>query len=116
MTMKTEETEDEILTVEDPEAVEVPPIASPSAPAAPRASAPDSRTAEQWAEAKGMLPEFVPIAAPFAPAGSQPGLQHNPSYWRFAATRVGMGWPIGKELTEAEFDSAVETALSHTYR
>lgn len=74
------------------------------------------RTAEAWAEAKGMLPEFIPVAAPFARADAPAQRQHNPSFWRFAATRAGMGWPIGKELTEAEFDAAVFAATTQTYR
>lgn len=75
------------------------------------------RTVEAWAEAKGMLPEFIPIAAPFAAAGSPRMLQHNPEFWRFHATRTGWTWPIGKELTEAQFDAAVlEATTGHQYR
>jgi hypothetical protein len=74
------------------------------------------RTAEQWAEAKGMFPEFVEVAAPFARADAPRTRQHNPQFWRFAATRAGSGWPIGKELTEAEFDAAVLAATTQTYR
>lgn len=104
--MKTKKN-DETLEQDTPAPASVEPAQPPPA---------ELCTAEQWAEAKGMLPEFIPVAAPFAPAGAAPVLQHNPSFWRFAATRAGMGWPIGKELTEAEFNAAVDTAMNHTYR
>lgn len=84
--------------------------------AAPSFPAHEIRTAEQWAEAKGMLPEFIEIAAPFARADAPRSRQHNPQFWRYAATKAGSSWPIGKELTEAEFDAAVTAATSQTYR
>lgn len=77
---------------------------------------PEVRTAEHWAEAKGMLPEFIETRAPFARADAPALRSHNPSFWRYAATRAGSGWPIGKELTEAEFDAAVTAATTQTYR
>lgn len=104
--MKTKNS-DEAETEPQPEPAPAPEVVPSLAPV---------RTAEQWAEAKGMFPHFIPVASPFARADALPTLQHNPQFWRFAATRAGMGWPIGKELTEAEFDAAVETAMSHTYR
>lgn len=73
------------------------------------------RTAEQWAEAKGMLPEYIPIAAPFARPDAPKILQHNPQFWRYRAASAS--WPLGKELTEREFDDAVELAVNgHQYR
>lgn len=77
------------------------------------------RTAEAWAEAKGMLPEFIETQAPFAPAGSAPIRAHNPSHWKYNAIKAGHGWPLGKELTEAEFDAALlilEPTTGHQYR
>jgi hypothetical protein len=114
--MKTKKAEETALEQDTPtpDVLEEPAAAVP--PFEPTPPAPERRTAEQWAEAAGMLPQFRPVAAPFAPAGAAQMLDHNPSFWRFAATRAGMGWPIGKELTKAEFDAAVETAMNHTYR
>jgi hypothetical protein len=75
------------------------------------------RTAEQWAEAKGFLPEFIELAQPFAAAGSPALQQHNAESWKFKATKAGHAWPEGKELTEAEFDAAVtESITGHTFR
>lgn len=98
-------------------AAEFTPVGDPPAtsPAPPPPPAP-IRTAEQWAEAKGMYPEFIPLAQPFARADAPPMMQHNPESWRYAATRAGSGWPIGKELTEAEFDAAVAVATNQTFR
>ena len=80
------------------------------------APAPEVRTAEQWAEAKGMYPEFIMTAAPFARADAPPLRRHNPDFWKFAATKAGSSWPIGKEMTESAFDAAVTHTTTHTYR
>lgn len=62
---------------------------------------------EVWAHQKGMLPEIIP--APPAPKGHIPEApRHNPKYSEFAAAKAGSRWPIGAELTEAEFDAAVD--------
>lgn len=75
------------------------------------------KTAEQWAEAKGFLPEFTSSRAPFARADEPAVRQHNPEHWRFAATKAGKAWPEGAEMTEAEFDAAVtEATTTHSYR
>lgn len=75
------------------------------------------KTAEEWARAKGMLPELIEVATPFARAGATPARQYNPQFWKFNATKAGSGWPEGKELTEAEFDAAVMHATTgHQYR
>lgn len=75
------------------------------------------RTAEAWAEAKGMLPEFTETQPPFAAAGSAPIRAHNPNHWKYSAAKAGNGWPLGKELTETEFDTAVMVATTgHQYR
>ena len=91
--------------------------AEDAADAAPPAPAAEIKTAEEWALAKGFLPEFTAPSGPsFAPPGAAVPMQPNPRFWRFSAAKAG--WPIGKELTEAEFDAAVsiETIDSHTFR
>jgi len=57
------------------------------------------RTAEQWAEAKGFVPLLI-------------GTRENPSFWKWAAAKAMLRWPIGAELTEAEFDAAIEAAAN----
>ncbi len=64
-----------------------PPVVDPKPPTL---SAPDGKTpmktAEQWADAK-----------------------QTPA-WLFKATRVGLRWPIGREMTEADYDAGVTWA------
>lgn len=83
--------------------------------AAPAPPAPEPKLqAEQWAERKGHLPEFFPV---MARAGHLPvAPRHNPKFWMFAGARAASGWPIGAEVTEAEFDAAVEAATTGVSR
>lgn len=68
------------------------------------------RTVEEWAEQKGMLPQFFVVTAA---AGRLPvAPRHNAEFWRFAGARALSGWPIGAEVTESEFDAAVESATT----
>jgi len=80
------------------------------------AAPPEVRTAEAWATAKGMLPQFREAHAPFRAPGTAAPLEHNPNHGRFAAARAYRVWPEGKELTEAEFDAAVTAAETQIYR
>ena len=68
-------------------------------------------TAEHWAAKKGMFPQLI---RPPVPAGEKPtkimGLVHNPKFALFAAAKHLHGWPQGKELSEDEFDAAIEAA------
>lgn len=71
----------------------------------------DKKTIEQWATEKGMLPEkFVsPPAKPGAkklPAPPRP----NPKFGLYKQAKQHRGWPEGQEVTEEEFDAAVEEA------
>jgi hypothetical protein len=95
----------------------------------PAASGP-TKTVEQWATAKGYLPEFfmppdrrVPAGVVAGQAGTVPinlagltGPRHNPNYGYFSAARVVGHWPEGKEMTEAEFDAAMKAAGEHLAR
>ena len=65
------------------------------------------RTAEEWAAAKGMSERFLPSTTAFAIA--------NPLFQDYAQARAHGGWPIGKELTEAQFDAAVIAAKTPTF-
>lgn len=88
-------------------------------------AAPEKRTIEQWGTAKGFLPQVLPSANPNRKAaatltvGSAAVLgiaqRHNPEYWKFAAARAGNGWVDGFEITEADFDAAIDdhTNLAH---
>lgn len=73
--------------------------------------APEIRTAEAWAEAKGFTPHFIESAAPF---GGGTSSAVNPQFWKFAGAKAS--WPVGKELTEAEFDAAIAEAETQIYR
>jgi hypothetical protein len=84
------------------------------------------RTVEAWATVKGMLPQILggttytlPGGGPLDKMGSAAvamgalaGPRGNPQFWRFAAARAGSQWPEGLEITEAEFDAAVELATN----
>ena len=53
------------------------------------------KTAEEWAALKGFTPALN-------------GTRENPSFWKWRAASVR--WPVGKELTEADFDAAIAEA------
>jgi hypothetical protein len=90
---------------------------SKSAPAA-------VKTIEEWATAKGMLPQVFPgedrsmppnaagdrMGARAVPIGKLKGPRANANYWKFAAAKAGAQWPENKEVTENEFDEAVRMA------
>jgi hypothetical protein len=104
---------------------DVPPVSPP-----PEDQGGEKRPAEVWAAAKGMYPQFLPAPAAALPPGTVPGsfgtvavnMGHlvgptpNPEYGRFAAAKVSLHWPEGKEMTEAEFDEAVKAAGEHVGR
>lgn len=86
---------EEIVTVEEeleehvgetPTAPEPP--TDPTPPKLHFDAAGDKKTAEQWAEIKA------------TPA------------WLFAATRAGLQWPRGQEMTEADFDAGIKWAAT----
>jgi hypothetical protein len=88
------------------------------------AAKPAKKAVEDWATAKGMLPEVsqggalgLPSAANVGGAvrvslqhSSKVAPRHNPNSVAFKAARARYGWPIGYEMTEAEFDEAVAKA------
>lgn len=90
----------------------------------PSAGAATVKTVEEWARAKGMLPQIFPGEDRSMPGGGAgdklgsrsvslgrlKGPQANPLHWKFAAAKAGEQWPEGKEVTEAVFDAAVELA------
>jgi hypothetical protein len=107
---------------------DVPPV---SPPPPPEDQGGEKKPAEVWAAQKGMYPQFLPApaTAPFPPGtqigsfgtvavnmGHLVGPTPNPEYGRFAAAKVSLHWPEGKEMTEAEFDEAVKAAGEHVGR
>lgn len=77
----------------------------------------EKRTVEHWARAKGMLPEFAEgKKPPNARPKAKPPLVHNPKFAHFHAAKHGRRWPIGMELTEAEFNAAIAETQAHVYR
>jgi hypothetical protein len=107
----TEETAEVVAVEAVPEPTEAPAAAPPAPPPAP-----EIRTVEEWATRKGMLPKRRPIAAPFARKGAALREELNPLFLSFAQAQAQFSWPIGKELTEADFDAAVITATTNVYR
>lgn len=65
-------------------------------------------TVEEWAEAKGMLPEFSTVAA--GRTGKATKQVHNRAHARFAAARGLLGWMSNSEVSETAFDAAVARA------
>jgi hypothetical protein len=99
------------------------------APVAPAARAPEAerRTVEDWGLAKGLLPERIqptgatvmarPIegdrgGAYLVDARHAPGTRVNPETWKWNAAKLRRAWPIGKMVTEAEFDAAIAEVTS----
>jgi hypothetical protein len=75
------------------------------------AMADGKKTAEEWATAKKMLPEFTEgeldaTRAKKYPKAKKP-LIHNKAHAPFKAAKASLQWPIGMELTEKEFDEAI---------
>jgi hypothetical protein len=62
--------------------------------------------AEEWATRKGMLPEFIERPTRVGKYVAA-GRKVNPKHHLFRAAKMRAKWPIGKEVTEAEFDETV---------
>jgi hypothetical protein len=73
----------------------------------------ESKTIETWAEAKGYLPEWQTIPARLGPHRTTTRKQ-NPKFVRFAMAKAHRRWPEGFEVTEEEFDLAVQEAAGVT--
>lgn len=67
----------------------------------------EKKTVETWAEEKGLLPQIENLSGRGIP---------NPEFWRFAAAKAFCGWPVGRELTEKDFNEAVIAACNQTIR
>lgn len=93
---------------------------------APAPAPAEKKSIETWATAKGLMPQVfggstyaLPGGAPVDRLGGSvvalarlAGPRANPEFWRFAAARAGSKWPENLEVTEAEFDAAVELATN----
>jgi hypothetical protein len=88
---------------------------------------PITRTVEEWATPKGMYPQFSEPGelrfkrpqdgGPMEFAGLGGALasvkpRGNPKYPLFYAAQIKFRWPQGMELTESEFDAAVDSATN----
>lgn len=65
--------------------------------------------AEVWAERKGMLPEKLPAESRVGTRVKKT-FRPNPKTVLFRMAKAHAGWPEGKEVTESDFDDAVEAA------
>lgn len=89
------------------------PIPTPT----PGAAVAEKRTAEAWAEAAGLFPEFSLGRHRPGKDGAVVGRPvYNQKFQQFAATKALKGWGDGVELTKDEFDAAVAEAVGHVYR
>lgn len=92
-------------------------------------AAPVKLAIEVWAERKGYLPQFfdppqppqIPpemmgLPAVAVPMGKLKPPRANLKYPMFAAAKAGAGWATGKEVTEQEFDAALQAAGEHVAR
>ncbi len=65
-----------------------------------------TKTIEEWATAKGMLPQLLATPARLGSRELQAPRQ-NPKFHLYTIAKAHRQWPEGKEVTEAEFDQAV---------
>lgn len=79
---------------------------TPHAEAPAAEPVPAKKTAEEWAAEKKHTRAQNR-------AGQKPAVVPD---WRFAAAKAHEGWPVGKELTEAEYDAAVARAIGAPLR
>lgn len=76
---------------------------------------PAVRTHEEWAKEAGYLP-----AVWRNPAAYRNGRLRavaptpNPKHWIYAGAKAHHAWPIGQEMTKAQFDAAVASAHDFT--
>jgi hypothetical protein len=71
-------------------------------------TSPERKTVEEWAALKG----FTSLVRVPDPKGRKPATMQKIPDWRFAAVKACNRWPIGLELSEAEFDAAASAALN----
>ncbi len=69
----------------------------------------EKKTIEEWATAKGYLPEKLPVPGRVGKL-SVVTERPNPQFVHYAMAKAHRGWPVGAEVTEEEFDKAVEEA------
>jgi len=74
------------------------------------------KTAEAWATELGHLPEFVTPPAPKGMPKKAMRAVYNRKAQLFLSTKAHHGWPVGKELTKAEYLEAVEASTTHVFR
>lgn len=117
--METEDQTDETAP-EGETAIEIPAIAAPAAIETSTGMPSGMDTVEAWARAKGMLPEFHLVPAPARVLAKHPKASptrvHNPKFAEYSRARDSLHWRINTEITEADFNKAVETAAAHVYR
>ena len=61
------------------------------------------KTAEAWATELGHLPEFVTPPAPKGMPKKAMRAVYNRKAQLFLSTKAHHSWPVGKELTKAEY-------------
>lgn len=87
------------------------PVRDPDAP-----QVAERKTHVEWATARGMVPKIL----------EQPRVQNqgaklvhgriNPKWDEYAQARAHHGWLPNQEMTEAEFEAALEAPKAHVFR
>lgn len=70
----------------------------------------ETKAVEEWAEQKGLLPEW---SAQAGPGGER---RQNPHYWKFAGAKASKRWTAGFAVTEADFDAAIKEVETQIQR
>ena len=65
-----------------------------------------TKTIEEWATAKGMLPENITTPARLGSRQIKVPRQ-NPKFVLYKMAKAHRNWPEGKEVSEEDFDAAV---------
>jgi hypothetical protein len=74
------------------------------------------KTAEEWAHELGHLPEYRSEDPPKEKPKKVMPRVYNRQAQLYLAAKNHHGWPVGKELTKAEYLEAVEAATTHVFR
>lgn len=72
----------------------------------------ERKAIEYWAEEAGMWPQWQEGTATIAGGRLMQERRENPKFIEFVQAKALRGWPVGAEVTKAEFDAAVAEATT----
>lgn len=76
----------------------------------------ERKAVEYWAEEAGMWPQWQEATVTVAGGRLMQERRENPRFIEFAQAKALRGWPIGAEVTRAEFEAAIEEAKGGVIR